>query len=185
MTTYGYARVSTDAQDYTSQVDALKAAGVAKGDIVADKASGASLEARALSKLISRLLPGDTLVVAKLDRLARSIRDTFNVVHEITAAGAQLRVLDLPMLDTTDPVLGKVVLTALAMTAELERYFIIRRTTDGRARAKARGVRFGRKAALSGAQVEHARALRAGGASFSEIGEVLGVAHTTVSRALG
>lgn len=184
MTTYGYARVSTDAQDYQGQIDALKAAGVAKGDIIADKASGASLDGRNLSKLISRLMPGDTLLVAKLDRFARSTRDLLNMLDAIHKAGATFRILDAPFLDSTGPY-GEFVIGILGSVAQFERRMILSRTREGRARYLAKGGRLGRKAKLAPAQIAKAREMRGQGASFAEIGAVLGVAHTTVSRAIG
>jgi DNA invertase Pin-like site-specific DNA recombinase len=101
MTTYGYARVSADAQDYASQADALKLAGCV--EVVADKASGASLDGRRLSKLIASMSPGDLLVCTKLDRLARSLKDLLNTLDALAKQGAGFKCLDVPALDTTTP----------------------------------------------------------------------------------
>jgi len=138
---WGYIRVSTAEQDYEIQREALIAAGVPPANIVADKASGKSLEGRSLVRLLGRLSPGDRVVATKLDRVGRSVRDVFNIVHEIAQAGATFRVLDMPALDTSDPVTGTIVLSSLAMVAELERYFILKRTGEGRKAAMAAGVR--------------------------------------------
>lgn len=185
MTMWGYCRVSTADQDYSSQVEALVAAGIERSKIVAEKISGAKLEGRALVRLIERLAPGDQIITTKLDRLGRSIRDVFNIIHEIAEQGATFRVLDMPALDTADPIAGKIVLNSLALTAELERYFIVKRTGEGRARARQRGVRFGRKPKLTQFQIAEARQRRQAGESLLSIGRSFNVAHTTISRACG
>jgi DNA invertase Pin-like site-specific DNA recombinase len=184
MATWGYCRVSTADQDYAPQVDALVAAGVPRDKIVAEKISGASLEGRALMRLIAKLAPGDGLVATKLDRVGRSIRDVFNIVHAIADQGATFRVLDMPALDTADPILGKIVLNSLALTAELERYFIVKRTSEGRARAKLAGIRFGRKPVLTTHQMAEAKERRANGESLQSIARSFNVAHSTVGRAV-
>src|SRR5262249_34199576 len=146
MTTYGYARVSTNGQDLTSQEAELKAAGCAK--VFKEKVSGAKTDRIELSKVIRRLEPGDVLVVTRLDRLARSTRDLLNVLATISERQAGFRSLKDAWADTTTAH-GRLMLTILGGLAEFERELIRARTGDGRARAKARGVRFGRPAALT------------------------------------
>jgi DNA invertase Pin-like site-specific DNA recombinase len=97
----GYARCSTDQQDYQGQVDALKSAGAAK--VYAEKESGAETERRALARAIESLGPWDCLVVTKLDRFSRSLKDLLNVLDQVSKAGAGFKVLDTPALDTTTP----------------------------------------------------------------------------------
>jgi DNA invertase Pin-like site-specific DNA recombinase len=137
-----YARVSTDGQSLESQLAALKAAGAEK--VFAEKISGAKTDRRALASAIKSLGPGDVLLVTRLDRLARSTRDLLNVLDAVAKAGAGFRSIADPMIDTTSPH-GKLILAVLAALAEFERSMILSRTSEGRTRAKARGVRFGRK----------------------------------------
>ena len=141
MTIYGYARVSTDGQTLAAQDAALHAAGCAK--VYGEKQSGAKTDRPELAKLLRRLEPGDVLMVTRLDRLARSTRDLLNILDTIAKAGAGFKSLADPMIDTTSPH-GKLILAVLGALAEFERSMILARTDDGRKRAQARGVRFGR-----------------------------------------
>jgi DNA invertase Pin-like site-specific DNA recombinase len=145
MTTVGYARVSTDGQTLDAQQAALADAGCAK--VFAEKQSGAKTHRAQLAKAIATLTAGDTLVVCKLDRLARSTRDLLNTLAAIADAGASFRSLGDPWCDTTSAH-GKLMVTVLGGLAEFERHLILARTTEGRKRAQARGVRFGRKLKL-------------------------------------
>src|SRR5215470_9497862 len=153
MTTYGYARVSTDGQSLASQNGQLHAAGCAK--VYAEKVSGAKTDRAELAKVLKRLESGDVLVVTRLDRLARSTRDLLNILDTIGKAGAGFKSLADPMIDTTSPH-GKLILAVLAALAEFERSMILARTSDGRSRAKAKGVKFGRKPVLTSHQREEA-----------------------------
>ena len=148
MTTYGYARVSTDGQTLAAQDAQLHAAGCAK--IYSEKVSGARTDRVQLGKLLKRLDEGDVLVVTRLDRLARSTRDLLNILDRIAKAGAGFRSLADTWADTTTPH-GRLMLTILGGLAEFERELIRARTGEGRARAKAAGVHMGRppKAAKS------------------------------------
>jgi DNA invertase Pin-like site-specific DNA recombinase len=157
MAVIGYARVSTDGQSLESQETALRAAGAER--VFAEKISGAITDRRALSKALAALGPGDTLLVTRLDRLARSTRDLLNTLAKVGEAGAGFRSLADAWADTTTPH-GKLMITVLGGLAEFERSLILARTGDGRARAMARGVRFGRKPKLSSYQVEEALARR-------------------------
>jgi DNA invertase Pin-like site-specific DNA recombinase len=144
MTVKGYARVSTDGQTLQAQQEALKAAGATQ--IFAEKISGAKQDRPALERCLGSLSPGDVVLVTKLDRLARSIRDLLNVLALITDHGATFRSLGDGWADTTTPH-GKLMITVLGGLAEFERHLILSRTAERRSRAKARGVRFGRKPA--------------------------------------
>src|SRR5262245_56213490 len=146
MTTYGYARVSTNGQDLGSQESELMAAGAAK--VFKEKVSGAKTDRSELAKAIRRLEPGDVLLVTRLDRLARSTRDLLNVLATIGEREAGFRSLKDTWADTTTPH-GRLMLTVLGGLGEFERELIRARTGDGRARAKARGVKFGRPTALT------------------------------------
>jgi DNA invertase Pin-like site-specific DNA recombinase len=149
MTTIGYARVSTDGQTLDAQQTALHAAGCDK--VYAEKVSGAKTDRAALGKAMVGLGEGDTLVVCKLDRLARSTRDLLNTLDAIGKAGATFKSLGDPWCDTTTAH-GRLMLTVLGGLAEFERHLILARTSEGRTRAQARGVRFGRKQKLTAHQ---------------------------------
>jgi DNA invertase Pin-like site-specific DNA recombinase len=175
----GYARVSTDGQSLDSQQASLKAAGAEK--VYAEKISGAVTDRKALAKAIAALGSGDVLLVSRLDRLARSTRDLLNVLASVSDKGAGFRSIADPMLDTTSPH-GKLIIAVLGALAEFERSMILARTAEGRKRAQARGVRFGRKPKLSPFQIQEALARRANGEALSDIGRSYGVSHSTISR---
>jgi DNA invertase Pin-like site-specific DNA recombinase len=144
---YGYARVSTDGQTLDAQVAALKAAGAEK--VFSEKQSGAKTDRAALAKALAALASGDVLVVTRLDRVARSTRDLLNVLATVAERGAGFRSLSDQWADTTTPH-GRLMLTVLGGLAEFERSLILARTGEGRTRAMARGVRFGRKPKMTG-----------------------------------
>src|SRR6516225_7238978 len=175
----GYARVSTDGQTLDAQQASLKAAGAEK--VFSEKVSGAKTDRRQLAKAIDALNAGDVLLVTRLDRLARSTRDLLNVLAMVSDKQAGFRSLADPMIDTTSPH-GKLILAVLAALAEFERSMILARTSEGRTRAKARGVRFGRPLKLSRYQIAEALARRASGESLVDIGRSYGVSHSTISR---
>jgi DNA invertase Pin-like site-specific DNA recombinase len=179
MTTIGYARVSTDGQTLDAQQAALTAAGCER--VFAEKISGAVTERKALARAIAALAEGDTLVVCKLDRLARSTRDLLNTLAAVADVGATFKSLGDPWCDTTTPH-GRLMLTVLGGLAEFERHLILARTTEGRKRAQARGVRFGRKAKLTSHQWQEAIARREAGEALAEIGRSYNVSHSTISR---
>ena len=146
MPMFGYARVSTRDQDFNAQVAELMAAGCAK--VYREKASGAKTDRAELAKVMSKMEPGDVLVVCRLDRLARSTRDLLNIIEALTQRGAGFKSLKDTWADTTSPH-GRLMLTVLGGLAEFERELIRARTGDGRKRAKERGVRFGRPRKLT------------------------------------
>src|SRR6476620_4622290 len=147
---YGYARVSSKAQDYTAQVEALKAAGCER--IFSEKQSGKSRDARLeFGKLMKALLPGDTVVVTKLDRLVRSSRDLHNVLHELDGLSVGFQSLGEAWCDTTSDV-GRLMLTIMGGIAEFERSLIRKRCEDGILRAKRKGTKFGRPNVLDPSQ---------------------------------
>jgi DNA invertase Pin-like site-specific DNA recombinase len=175
----GYARVSTDQQDYLAQQSALRAAGAEK--VYSEKISGAVADRSALKKAISGLGIGDCLIVTKLDRLARSTRDLLNTLATIGERGASFKSLGDAWADTTTPV-GKLMLTVLGGLAEYERHLILARTSEGRQRAQQRGVRFGRKPKLTLHQQQEALARRAAGEALVDIARSYAVSHSTISR---
>ena len=180
MTVYGYARVSTDGQTLAAQDAALAAAGAAK--VYSEKISGASTNGRkALAQVLKTLRERDTLIVTRLDRLARSTRDLLNVLDQITKAGAGFRSLVDSWADTTTPH-GRLMLTVLGGLAEFERELIKARTGEGRARAKAQGVHMGRPPKLTPHQRREAIARRDAGEALTDIARTYGVSHTTIGR---
>jgi DNA invertase Pin-like site-specific DNA recombinase len=179
MAIYGYARVSTRDQDLAAQEALLMAAGCAK--VFREKISGAKTDRPELAKVIRRLESGDVLLVARLDRLARSTRDLLNILDAIGKAGAGFRSLSDAWADTTTPH-GRLMLTVLGGLAEFERELILARTGDGRARAKARGVKFGRPAKLSAHQRREAAQRLAEGAVQADLARSYGVSQATISR---
>jgi DNA invertase Pin-like site-specific DNA recombinase len=175
----GYARVSTDGQTLDAQQATLKAAGAEK--VFAEKVSGAKTDRRQLQRAIEALGAGDVLLVSRLDRLARSTRDLLNVLATISDKGAGFRSIADAWADTTTAH-GRLMLTVLGGLAEFERELIRARTDDGRKRAQARGVRFGRKPKLTPHQIQEALARRNAGEPLSEIGRSYNVSHSTISR---
>ncbi len=179
MTVYGYARVSTDGQTLAAQSAQLHAAGCVR--VYAEKTSGARSNRIELTKLLKRLQPGDQVVVTRLDRLARSTRDLLNILDAIGKSGTSFRSLADTWADTATPH-GRLMLTVLGGLAEFERELIRARTSEGRARAKARGVHMGRPPSLTPHQRQEALARREAGESLAEIARSYNVSHPTISR---
>jgi DNA invertase Pin-like site-specific DNA recombinase len=179
---YGYARVSSKSQDYAGQVDALKAAGCER--IFSEKmsAKGGNVR-REFEKLKKALLPGDTVVVTKLDRLARSSRDLANVLHELAEIDCGFISLREAWCDTTTPV-GKLMMTIMGGIAEFERELIRERCEEGIERAKAKGTKFGRKAVLDASQKLKIAERYAEGETMAELAIEYEVSEPTIWRAL-
>ena len=150
---YGYARVSTDGQSVDAQVRQLTKAGCKK--VFREVASGAKTDRAQLRKVLAQLEEGDVLTVTRLDRLARSTRDLLNTLAAIADRKAGFRSLGDTWADTTTAH-GRLILTVLGGLAEFERELIRARTGEGRDRARARGVKMGRKPKLTPHQVKEA-----------------------------
>ena len=180
----GYARVSTSGQDVAAQRDGLLALGVADRDIYVDHGMTGTNRARpGLREALAACRQGDTLVVTKLDRLARSLRDATDIAEELTMKGVALN-LGGAVHDPTDPV-GRLLFNVLGMVAEFEADLIRSRTREGMAIAKAAGKLRGRKPKLNPSQEKHMVNLyRAGAHTTSEIAALFDVARSTVYRAL-
>ena len=179
MTTYGYARVSTREQDLAAQEQELLGAGCAR--VFKEKASGVRSDRAELARLLRRLEPGDTLIVCRLDRLARSTRDLLNTLAAVAERGATFRSLRDAWCDTSSAH-GRLMLTVLGGLAEFERELILARTGEGRRRARERGVRFGRKPKLTRHQRLEAIARREAGEPLRDIGRSYAVSHVTILR---
>ena len=180
MPLYGYARVSTIDQDLRLQRAALKAAGC--GVIRAEKASGSRRGGRTeLQVLLDFLQPGDTLYVTRIDRLARSLKDLQDIVHELKARGVALRATEQPI--DTGTAAGKAFFDMLGVFAEFETNLRRERQLEGIAAAKARGVYTGRTAKIDPAAVRRLREQEHLGASA--IARRLGIGRASVYRLLG
>jgi len=176
---YGYARVSTDGQSLDAQVKQLRAAGAEK--VFRETASGAKTDRAQLRRVIGQIAEGDVLTVTRLDRLARSTRDLLNTLATITGKGAGFRSLNDAWADTTTAH-GRLMLTVLGGLAEFERELIRARTGEGRERAKARGVKMGRRPKLTDHQKREALKRRDKGEPMREIARTYNVSHSTISR---
>jgi DNA invertase Pin-like site-specific DNA recombinase len=176
MAVYGYARVSTEDQDPTVQVDALRAAGCVV--VRAETASGTRRDGRTeLQVLFDFLQPGDTLMVTRIDRLARSVKDLQDIVHELRAKGVVLKATEQPI--DTGTAAGKCFLDMLGVFAEFETNLRRERQIEGIAKARARGLYKGRPPTIDRAAI---LALRAEGLSARAIAHRLGIGHTSVIR---
>ena len=182
MPLYGYARVSTRDQDLASQDAVLMAAGCAK--VFKEKISGAKTDRPELAKALRRLESGDVLVVTRLDRLARSTRDLLNVIAAISERGAGFKSLKDTWADTTTAH-GRLMLTVLGGLAEFERELIRARTSEGRKRAKQRGVKFGRPRKLTPHQRQEALRRLDEGETQADVARTYNVDATTIGRLLG
>jgi DNA invertase Pin-like site-specific DNA recombinase len=179
MSTIGYARVSTQDQDLTAQLAALKAAGA--GTIYRENISGVRADRPQLTKMVAALKRGDLVIVTRLDRLGRSVRELLNLLADLDKAGVGFKSLGDPWCDTTTPH-GRLMLTVLGGLAEFERELIRQRTGEGRARALAAGIRFGRKPKLSDFQRKEAMARRGNGETLAQIARSYAVSVSMISR---
>jgi DNA invertase Pin-like site-specific DNA recombinase len=180
MATYGYARVSTKEQSLDAQIAELQAAGADR--IFREKLSGKNRGDRPeLNRALDALKVGDVLVVYRLDRLARSSRDLLNIIHQVHEAGASFKSIKDTWADTSNSH-GRLILTVLSGLAEFERELIAQRTGEGRERAMAEGVQFGRKPKLSAFQKREALKRRNAGETLTDIARSYGVHHSMISR---
>jgi DNA invertase Pin-like site-specific DNA recombinase len=180
----GYARVSTDAQDLTAQRDALDRLGVAPERVYVDHGlTGTNRDRPGLRTALAVCREGDTLVVTKLDRLARSLPDARAIIDDLTKRHVKLS-LGGSLHDPNDPI-GRLLFNVLAMVAEFESDLIRLRTREGMKVAKAKGRLRGKQPKLNPRQEAHLVALhRAGEHSTAELAELFGVGRSTVYRAI-
>ncbi len=178
MAIYGYARVSTTDQDLSIQVEALKAAGA---EVVrSEKVSGTSTAGRnELRTLLDFLREGDELVVTRIDRLARSIKDLQDIVFEVRERGAALKATEQPI--DTSTAAGKAFLDMLGVFAEFETNLRRERQMEGIERAKERGVYKGRKPSID---AEKVRELKQRGMGATAIAKELKIGRASVYRVL-
>lgn len=176
--TIGYARVSTEDQDCSIQEEELRKGGA---DVVrSEKKSGTSTTGRTeLQNVLDFIQEGDTLLVTRIDRLARSLMDLEGLVQTLTGKGAHLKATEQP-IDTSTPA-GRAFLQMLGVFAEFETAIRKERQMEGIAKAKERGVYKGRKPSVP---VEEVKRLKAQGMGGSAIAKELGIARSSVYKAL-
>ena len=176
---YGYARVSTAAQDESGQVKQLKAAGC--GKIFREKITGTTADRPQLGKLMKRLAPGDVVITPAVDRLSCDTTDLLVIAREMQRAGAGIRSLPEPFHNTTSD-FAEIVLVIPGVAAKLERRRIPERTARARADAKANGVKFGRKPILTPHQQLEARKRLEAGETRRSVARSYNVSQSTISR---
>lgn len=180
----GYARVSTahrgDSLD--AQRNALLDVGCDAQHFYSDTVSGSKWQRPGLKKALSYMRPGDTLVVTRLDRLGRSVRETVTTIADLAKRDINVRVLE-PALDTAKAT-DKVVVNVMASLAEWERELLIARTKEGIAHARAQGRVGGRPKALTADQTRQVRALHANGENVTALSRSFGVSRQTIYRVL-
>lgn len=180
----GYARVSTDEQDLTAQRDGLAAPGVDPKRIYVDRGlTGRNADREGLRQVLAACRDGDTFVVAKLDRLARSVRDAHQIADDLAAREVKLSIAG-SVYDPADP-MGKLLFNVLAMVAEFEADLIRARTREGMKVAKAKGRLRGKSPKLTARQEAHLVQLHAADEhTVGEPAELFSVGRSTVYRAL-
>jgi len=179
MPAVGYARVSSTGQDLGVQLEKLKGC----DKVFKEKRSGVDAGRPELKRCLDYLREEDTLLVTKLDRLARSTSDLYRIVSKLIKKGVEFKVLDDPAIDTSSRT-GKLVMGILALIAEFENDIRRERQMDGIAKARERGIRFGRKPLLVDEMVRRVRKLRKAGQTVPEIMRQTSLSKASVYRAL-
>ena len=180
MALVGYARVSSVGQSLDAQLEKLKGC----NKVFKEKRSGVDTGRPALKQCLEFLRDGDTLLVTKIDRLARSTSDLYRIVTELAEKGVSFKVLDDPSINTTSRT-GKLIMGILALIAEFENDIRRERQQDGINKALERGVRFGRKPILTDKVIATIRDLRAAGNTVPEIIRQTNLSKASIYRALG
>lgn len=182
---YGYARVSTAKQaskgnSLEEQKQALRDAGAPDENIVTDQYTGTKIDRPNFSVLISKLQPGDKLIVTKLDRFARTAVDGGKIVQDLWKRGVIIHILNMGLIDDTP--IGKLLVTVLLAFAEFERDMIVERTQAGRESAREKGIRVdGRPPKYPRPQMDHAMELLSE-YSYSEVARRTGISRSTLTR---
>ncbi len=183
MAMVAYIRVSTVGQSLEVQREAVLKAGVDADHIFEEKRSGVDSNRPALKEALRFARKGDTFVITKIDRLARSATDLLNIVNDLKSKGVGLKVID-QNIDTGSPA-GRAMLQMLAVFAEFETEIRKERQMDGIAKAKADGTKFGRKPQATDDVVSEIRRMREDGLLIKDIMKATGLSKATVYRALG
>lgn len=184
---YGYGRVSTNKQELDIQIKALKEAGATK--VYKEKISGAKTDRKELTKLLNEIKAGDTLVVTKADRIARSLSQLESIVTDLTNRGVSVNIINMGMFTTetmANP-MTKLLFNVLGAFAEFERDMILERTQEGIQNARDKGVKFGRKSKtykIEGALLHAIQQVEEGKLSQPEGAEFAGCSVATFKRRL-
>ncbi|MGE7949348.1 recombinase family protein [Lysinibacillus sp. NPDC093688] len=180
MTVYGYARVSTEGQDLEAQIQMLEQNGASI--IYKEKFTGTKTDRPQFNELLSVLKEGDTLMVTKLDRFARSASQGSELVKELIAEGVKVHILNIGLLDNTPA--SKLIKNIFFAFAEFERDMIVERTQEGKAIAKQNpDYREGRKPTYTKAQLEHALSMLSEH-SYNQVSKKTGISKSTLIRAM-
>lgn len=183
--TYGYARVSTtgqgrDGNSLEDQITSLENYGC--DEIVTEVFTGAKMERPKFAALLQKLQKGDTLVVTKLDRFARTTLDGCQTVRELFERGVKVHILNIGLIENT--LTGNLILTVFLAFAEYERGMIVERTQTGKAIARTRpDYRDGRPKKYKPAQIDHALSLLDSGMSYKQVENATGISKSTLTRA--
>lgn len=176
---YGYARVSTVSQDLEAQLQALQKEGC--DEIYSEKFTGTKADRPQFNELLERIETGDTLVVTKLDRFARSTTDAIETVKKLFEKGVKVHVLNMGLVEDTPT--GNLIFTVMSAFAQFERDMIVERTQEGKAIARQReDFREGRPNKYSKKQIEHALGLLVSH-SYKEVENMTGISKSTLIRA--
>ncbi|MED3090518.1 recombinase family protein [Bacillus toyonensis] len=176
---FGYARVSTLHQDLESQIQTLQKEGCEK--IYSEKFTGTKANRPKFQEILSMLETGDTLVVTKLDRFARSTVDAIQTVKTLFEKGVKVHILNMGLVEDTPT--GRLVFNVMSAFAEFERDMIVERTQEGKAIAKLReDFKDGRPKKFNNKQIEHALSLLKN-QSYKQVEEMTGISKSTLIRA--
>ncbi|WP_026818250.1 recombinase family protein [Arthrobacter castelli] len=182
-----YARVSTAKQDLERQIDALRAEGIPEKRIYVDKKSGSTTDRAGLAAALDYARDGDVIVVHTLDRLGRTVRDTLNMIHDLTERGVGLRNLADPIkVDSAKPddPMAQLALVMLALFGQMERTYAIERAAHARAVATSQGKKVGRPSVIDPAKLAYAEHLRNNGYSITAIVDKTGITRSSLYRHL-
>jgi len=183
----GYARVSTAKQDLDGQVDALTSAGIAPERIYLDRKSGVTTDRPGLHAVLGYARAGDVIVVHTLDRLGRTVRDTLNLIHDLTERGVGVRNLADPIrVDSSRPEdpMAQLAVVLLALFGQMERTYTAERAAHARSVATAKGRRVGRPVTVAPAKLAWAVHLRESGHTIADIVTQTGIPRTSLYRHL-
>jgi DNA invertase Pin-like site-specific DNA recombinase len=183
----GYARVSTAKQDLDRQLHALAEVGIPPERIYVDKKSGSTTDRPGLRALLDYARDGDVIVVHTLDRLGRTVRDTLNMIHDLTARGVGVRNLADPIrIDSSNPddPMAQLAVVLLALFGQMERTYSLERAAHARAVATAKGRRVGRPVTVDANKLAWAAHLREAGHTVAEIVDKTGIPRTSLYRHL-
>lgn len=183
----GYARVSTVKQDLDRQIDALRREGIDADRIYMDRKSGSTVDRPGLRAVMEYARDGDVIVVHTLDRLGRTVRNTLNLIHELSERGIGIRNLADPIkIDSTNPddPMSQLAVVLLALFGQMERTYSLERAAHARAVATAKGRRVGRPSVVDPDKLAYAMHLRDTGHTIAEIVTKTGITRTTLYRHL-